>query len=80
MPGKPRLIPDPMDLRNLSGQYTHGETNRISRLKIPGSVPLDLGSVAHWSLMLCAAALGIIPGETYREPELQAASLTAGLG
>ena len=29
--------------------------------------------VAHWSLMLCAAALGIILGETYQKP--QAASL-----
>jgi len=25
--------------------------------------------VAHWSWMRCAAALGIIPGETYREPQ-----------
>jgi len=24
--------------------------------------------VAHWSWMRCAAALGIISGETYREP------------
>ena len=31
------------------------------------------GTVAHWSWMRCAAALGIIPGETYRKP--QAASL-----
>ena len=29
-----------------------------------------LGSVvAHWSLMLCAAALGIILGETYQKPQ-----------
>jgi len=27
------------------------------------------GFVAHWSWMLCAAALGIIPGETYRKPQ-----------
>jgi hypothetical protein len=26
--------------------------------------------VAHWSWMRCAAALGIIPGETYREPQV----------
>ena len=38
------LIPGPMDLLNLSGQYTFGETNRISRLKISGGVILDQGS------------------------------------
>ena len=29
----------------------------------------DLGSVAHWSWMRCAAALGIMAGETYRQPQ-----------
>ena len=47
-----------MDLLNLSGQYTFGESNRISRFKISGGVTLDLGSVMmslntrgrhHWS-------------------------------
>jgi len=26
-------------------------------------------NVANWSWTLCAAALGIIPGETYRKPQ-----------
>ena len=28
------------------------------------------GTVAHWSLMLCATALGIILGETYQKPQV----------
>ena len=31
--------------------------------------PEQMNAVAHWSWMRCAAALGIIPGETYREPQ-----------
>jgi hypothetical protein len=31
--------------------------------------------VAHWSWMRCAAALGIIPGETYREPQASSGKL-----
>jgi hypothetical protein len=38
-------MPGPMDLLNLSGQYTFGESNRISRFKISGGVTLDLVSV-----------------------------------
>jgi hypothetical protein len=33
--------------------------------------------VAHWSWMRCAAALGIIPGETYREPQASSGKLRA---
>ena len=45
-------------------------------LHTPRSTPLVVifwtlagNYVAHWSWMRCAAALGIIPGETYREPQ-----------
>ena len=34
-----------------------------------GSVQSLRDTVAHWSLMLCAAALGIILGETYQKPQ-----------
>ena len=36
--------------------------------------------VAHWSLMLCAAALGIILGETYQKPQAASAKLQATSG
>ena len=69
------LIPDPTTAMAGGSQLPVG--SGISVMPTAGSLT---DQVAHWSLLLCAAALGIIPGETYREPELQAASLTAGLG
>ena len=36
--------------------------------------------MAHWSLMLCAAALGIILGETYQKPQAASAKLQATSG
>ena len=36
--------------------------------------------VAHWSLLLCAAALGIILGETYQKPQAASAKLQATSG
>jgi len=42
----PELIPDLLDLRNLADLCCNGdpETTRRPRLKIPRSVPMDLGS------------------------------------
>ena len=45
-----------------------------------GSVQSLRDTVAHWSLMLCAAALGIILGETYQKPQAASAKLQAASG
>ena len=42
-----------------------------------GSVQSLRDTVAHWSLMLCAAALGIILGETYQKPQATSGKLQA---
>ena len=59
-------------------QYHTATCCRLYWILIPGPVvrnSLRCGhchwtwdQLANWSWMLCATALGIIPGETYREP------------
>jgi len=46
-----------------------GRDLEFARLGVRARKPAGLiWIVAHWSWVRCAAALGIIPGETYREP------------
>ena len=58
------LIPDPTTAMAGGSQLPVG--SGISVMPTAGSLT---DQVAHWSLLLCAAALGIILGETYQKPQ-----------